>query len=92
LEFEWDDAKARSNLAKHRVSFDEAVEAFRDVYGFHSVDRSMNYDEERLVGIGMANGIIYHVSYTERGDCIRVISARRATKAEQRVYDRERQR
>lgn len=66
--------------------------AFRDVFALQFVDRSMNYGEERLNTIGIADGIVYHVAYTERGERIRIISARRASRAEQRAYDRERSR
>ena len=90
MEFEWDETKAASNVAKHRVAFEEATGAFTDIQALQFIDRSMNYEEERFVTIGMANGIVYHVVYTERGDAIRLISARRASRAEQRAYDRER--
>lgn len=92
MDFEWDGAKAASNLVKHGVAFEDAVAAFRDVFALHVHDRSMDYGEERFVTIGMADGIVYYVAYAERGDRIRVISARRATRPEQRAYDRERQR
>jgi uncharacterized DUF497 family protein len=67
LEFEWDEAKAASNVAKHEVAFAEAAGAFRPVQALQFVDRSMNYEEERFITIGMANGIVYYVAHTERG-------------------------
>ena len=90
MEFEWDATKARSNIRKHKVAFEEASNSFDDVFALQYLDRTANYEEERFISIGMANGIVYHVTYTERNDRIRLISARRATKAEQRNYDRER--
>jgi len=51
----------------------------------------MSYGEERFVCVGMMNGLIHYVAYTERGDIVRIISARRVTPMELRKYDRERQ-
>jgi uncharacterized DUF497 family protein len=90
VEFEWDEDKATGNIRKHLVAFDEAVRSFTDMHSLQYVERSMNYGEERFVSIGMSNGILYFVVYTEREDVIRLISARRATRAEQRDYDRNR--
>ena len=55
LDFEWDDAKARSNLAKHGVSFVEAKEAFRDPFGLELFDDRFEYDENRFVLIAMTS-------------------------------------
>ncbi|CDX46803.1 conserved hypothetical protein [Mesorhizobium plurifarium] len=82
LEFEWDDDKAKSNLAKHGVAFADARRLFDD--------RSMDYEEERFIGIGIVNGLVLTVVYTERGDRIRLISARKATRHEQKAYDQAR--
>ena len=54
LRFEWDLEKARANLAKHRVSFEEATEAFRDPFGLELFDDRFDYGEERLILIAMA--------------------------------------
>ncbi|UCI08403.1 BrnT family toxin [Mesorhizobium sp. B1-1-8] len=51
----------------------------------------MHYEEERFIGIGMINGVVLTVVYTERGDRIRLISARKATRHEQKAYDEARQ-
>ncbi|TIQ37380.1 MAG: BrnT family toxin [Mesorhizobium sp.] len=91
LEFEWDGDKAASNLAKHGVAFSDAKRLFDDIHGLHYADRSMDYEEERFIGIGMINGVVLTVVYTERGDRIRLISARRATRHEQKAYDEARQ-
>lgn len=90
LDFEWDDRKAAGNVAKHRVSFSEAVKVFDDLFAVHLGDQSMDYGEERFLAIGLVNGIVLSVVYAERDDRIRVISARRATKQEQKVYDTQR--
>jgi len=91
LEFEWDDDKAASNLVKHGVAFVDAARLFDDIHALHFIDRSMNHGEERLIGVGMVNGIVLTVVYTERGERIRLISARKATRHEQRSYDQERE-
>ncbi|MEH1822779.1 MAG: BrnT family toxin [Nostoc sp.] len=87
--FEWDKDKAVVNWQKHGVSFEEAIGAFRDPFAVERVDDRMDYGEERINLIGIYNGIILHVTYTERSDLIRLISARRATKHERENYYRQ---
>ena len=88
-EFEWDDAKAASNYAKHGVSFARARLVFSDPFGIGEYDDRSGYGEERFTRIGMVEGTLLFVSYTERDDRIRIISARRATKHEQDHYYRQ---
>lgn len=85
-EFEWDDAKADSNLQKHGVSFEAARLVFEDVFSVEEPDTSLDYGEERLLLIGMAKGELLTVVYTERDGRIRIISARKAIKREQHGY------
>ena len=87
-DFEWDDAKAWSNLAKHGVSFEAATLAFDDLFANDELDRGSGQDDPRYIMTGMANGVLLTVVYTERGERARIISARKATKHEQRNYDR----
>ena len=89
LEFEWDDAKAASNFAKHGVAFDEAIKIFLDPNGVEWLDNRQDYGEERFNLLGMSKGIIFHLTYTERNRLIRIISARQATKYECENYYRE---
>ena len=89
IEFEWDDAKAAENQRKHGVSFAFAVRAFRDPYAIEWIDDREAYGEERTILLAAADGSILVVIYTERGDRIRLISARRATRNEQDRYYRE---
>jgi uncharacterized DUF497 family protein len=89
IEFEWDNVKARDNLLKHGVSFEFAAEAFRDPFGIEWIDEREDYGEVRTVLLGMADGTILVVVYTERETRIRLISARRATKNEQDTYYRK---
>ncbi len=85
-EFEWDNAKAESNLKKHAVDFEAASRVFDDVYALDRPDATMDYGEERFVITGMVNGVVLTVAYTERNGCTRIISARKATAHEEREY------
>jgi len=88
LLFEWDSKKARRNQATHGISFDEASTAFRDPLSVTINDPLHSGDEERLVLIGQSHRdrllVIVHI---ERGDRIRIISARLATKKERLGYE-----
>ncbi len=88
LIFEWDLKKAKTNLGKHGVSFEEACTAFKDPLSLTIDDPLHSNDEKRLVLIGMSyNNCILVVVHTERGDNIRIISARKATKKERKYYE-----
>ena len=89
VKFKWDGAKARSNYAKHGVSFQLATEVFKDFFAVEFIDDRGRYSETRFVIAGMVEGTLLWVVYTERGGCIRIISARRATKNEQDDYFRQ---
>jgi uncharacterized protein len=86
LEFEWDAAKAKGNWRVHGVSFELAKTVFKDPFAIELVDDREDYGEERLILIGMAEGIRLFVAFTEREERIRIISARRATTYEQKHY------
>ena len=88
LEFEWDDAKAESNLRKHGVDFADAVRVFDDAFADCRFDIDTAYGEQRMIVFGVAGGVLLTVVYAERGERIRLISARKATKHEQREYHR----
>ena len=91
-EFEWDDNKAAANLVRHGVSFKTARRVFDDLLAVEIEDRRGNYGEDRCVLVGMARDRLLVVTYTFRGDRIRVISARPAEPFEKRLYhekDRE---
>ncbi len=89
LDFEWDDAKAGANFRKHGVTFEQAAYAFRDPFAMEWIDASAVYGEERVILLGMSGGQILSVVYTERGERLRIISARRATKYEKDEYYRQ---
>ncbi len=88
-EFEWDEEKAATNQRTHGIAFHEAVAAFRDPFAVERVDDREDYGEERINLVGICAGVLVHVTYTERADRIRIISARRAERHEQDDYYRE---
>jgi uncharacterized DUF497 family protein len=81
--FEWDEDKRRSNLAKHGIDFDSAIEVF---YGPIILRRSDRNNEERWTALGYSDDRLVVVVFTRRADVIRIISARRARKNEEREY------
>jgi uncharacterized DUF497 family protein len=90
LTFEWDSRKARSNVSKHGVSFDAAATVFGDARSLTIPDPDHSTAEQRQITMGQAfNGQIFVVVYTERGDNIRIISARRASRRERKFYEQE---
>jgi uncharacterized DUF497 family protein len=84
--FEWDEAKAAENYAKHGVSFETAIKVFRDPFAIERLDDRDDYGEERFILIGTAEEGVVTVVYTERNGRFRIISARRATRHEQDDY------
>ena len=88
LEFEWDPAKATSNLQKHGVDFEEATTVFRDPLSTTVADPGHSRGEERLVIFGLsARRRVLAVMHTERPGRIRIISAREATRRERGAYE-----
>ena len=88
MEFEWDEEKAAANLTNHKVSFDEAKTVFDDPLYVDFYDPDHSYDEQRYLIVGESRqGRLLIVSYTERGDAVRLISAREVTSAERKAYE-----
>ena len=89
LKFEWDEAKATSNLKKHGVSFEEARSVFYDEFAVQFFDETHGELEERYLMLGFSNEarllIVCHCE-REHGQVIRIISARKATKSESAYY------
>lgn len=86
--FEWDPVKAKQNLQKHRVSFDEAATALLDPLSKTALDRYHSVTEHRYLTFGLSwRGRLLVVSYTERRSTIRIISARIATRREREIYE-----
>lgn len=89
LDFEWDEAKANANLKKHKISFEEAKTVFADPFSITVDDPKHSIDERRFVDLGAAaSGKVLVVSYTQRGEKIRLISCRKATKTERKEYEK----
>lgn len=88
LRFEWDPEKARCNQRKHGVSFEEALTVFGDLLAADIPDQDHSKHEHRFVIMGLSEAHrILVVSYTERADAIRLISARIAEPAERKEYE-----
>ena len=89
LQFDWDSAKAKSNLTKHGVSFEEAKTVFYDDYGRLIPDPDSSIDEERFILFGQSSEfstlIVCHC-YRDEDEVIRIISARKADKRERKQY------
>jgi uncharacterized protein len=86
-DFEWDAAKARANVRKHAVTFEEAATAFLDDLAIPYEDLA---DHDRFILIGMSQQLnLLLVVFAERagGEIVRIISARRATRRERRAYE-----
>jgi len=92
IKFEWDLAKATTNITKHGVSFEEAQTVFYDEFAVQFFDEEHSHDEERFLLLGLSTGVrMLLVCHCERdaGNVIRIISARKATKAERAFYGGE---
>ena len=88
LVFEWDPEKARDNEQKHGVAFGEASEVFDDDHSSSVRDPDHSISEERYLIFGISKGGKYLVvAYTERGERIRLISARHMTSSERKAYE-----
>ena len=87
LHFEWNPEKAKANLQKHQVDFDEACNIFGDPQFITFLDEEHFVDEERFPTIGLSTqNRLLMVAHTERNENIRIISARKATKHEEKFY------
>lgn len=88
MKFEWDTAKAAPNVRKHGVSFDEAGSVFLDQLAVSGPDPDHSVGESRYITFGVSSlGRLLAVSHTYRPGAIRIISARRATRAERKIYE-----
>jgi uncharacterized DUF497 family protein len=90
IRFEWDVAKARTNLAKHNVAFEESCMVFADVNSLTIDDPQHSQSEKRSITLGLAStSRLLVVVLTERNGKIRIISARRASKKEKEQYEKK---
>jgi uncharacterized DUF497 family protein len=84
--FIWDEKKAATNLRKHGIEFPFAVRVFQSAVQAEWIDDREDYGEERWNIVGFVDGLALLVTYTLRGEDIRILSARRTTKYEQEKY------
>lgn len=90
MRFEWDPEKARRNLRKHGVSFDEAVTVFYDPLSATFDDPSHSDEEQRYITIGFSSqGRLLVVGHKERGEIVRIIIARRGTAHERKKHEKQ---
>jgi len=88
VNFEWDPAKARINRRKHRVAFEEAATVFGDPLALTFPDPDHSEQEQRFITIGTSTAKrVLIVAHTDRGNAIRIVSARKATQRERKQYE-----
>ncbi len=87
MKFEWDAEKATANIKKHGLSFDDAIRIFVDKARIIAVDDRLDYGENRWITVGSIHNRLCVVVYTEKKERIRLISARKANKREQKHYE-----
>ena len=85
MQYEWDEQKRLSNARKHGIDSRDAIAIFEGDTVLME-DERFNYGERRFVSLGLLQGRVIVVVHTEHGDVTRIISARKATKYEQRIY------
>jgi uncharacterized DUF497 family protein len=89
MKIEWDSKKAKCNLKKHGVSFEEAATALSDPMAATGIDPDHSITEDRYITFGVSEkGKLIVVSHTERNEIIRIISARKASKGERELYEK----
>lgn len=90
LNFEWDEDKAKANIKKHRVGFDEAATVFVDPFSITIHDPDHSVKEQRYIDIGCSDkGNVLVVVYIERGSSLRIISCRKAVSSERKLYEEQ---
>ena len=90
MDFEWYDRKAASNVDKHAVSFDEAASVFLDQLAVTGSDPDHSVGEARYITFALSSlGRLLTVSHTYRPGGIRIISARRVTRSERKLYEED---
>jgi uncharacterized DUF497 family protein len=88
MKIEWDPKKAKRNLRKHRVSFEEAATALSDPMAATGADPDHSITEERYITFGVSQrGRLLVVAHTDEEETIRIISARIASKGERKLYE-----
>lgn len=89
VQFEWDEVKAKRNLRKHKVSFEDGTTIFHDPFIVTKLDSRHSDEEDRFISVGFSiRGHLLLVIHVERGERIRIISCRKATTAERKIYEK----
>ena len=90
MEFQWDPKKAKANLRKHRVSFEEATTSFRNPLAAIYEDPDHSVRERRYLMIGLSSSErLLHIAFADGGESIKIINAREVTKKERELYEKE---
>ena len=88
MKFEWDKNKAKTNLQKHQISFEEAESVFDDPLSLTIDDETHSYDEKRYITVGESKiGRLILVCHTIGKENVRIISARKPTRGERKDYE-----
>ncbi|BCL60045.1 hypothetical protein DGMP_07380 [Desulfomarina profundi] len=91
ISFEWDEKKSQANFKKHKISFEEAQTVFFDANGRMIYDSDHSSDEDRFILLGLSSAmralVVVHCCRGSSEQIIRIISARKATKKEQKQYE-----
>lgn len=88
MEFQWNPQKAAANVRKHGVTFDEAATVFLDELAISGADPDHSVGESRYITFGASSlGRLLAVSHTHRSGAVRIINARRVTRAERKIYE-----
>lgn len=88
MQFEWDVDKAEKNFKKHKITFEEASSVFYDHLAITGIDPDHSIVEERMITFGLSlSGRLLVIAHTDRGESIRIISARKATLKERKIYE-----
>jgi uncharacterized DUF497 family protein len=85
MKFEWDETKHQTNLRDHKLDFADAEIVFSGIT-FTFEDDRFEYGEDRFITLGLLRELVVVIAHTERNDTVRLISMRKATKNEQRLY------
>ena len=88
MTYEWDENKRKTNIRQHGIDFADVIRIF-DGPTVEMLDDRFDYGETRFIALGLLNGVVFVVAYTERRDAVRIISARKATKYEEEKYFEE---
>lgn len=87
MRFEWDESKRIKNIRKHGIDFEEAPEIFNNPM-LRKTDKRFSYGEERYISLGLTQKCVVLTVFTEpTEDIIRIISMRKATKRERKIYE-----